>query len=253
MRTALAVALLLLEACTTSQGSWALPQGFSTVRDETVTISDFKRIVAWGSKGKSAIAQCPQHYKVVAGGSSSSDGSFVGTGYADTNVNGWVVKPDSSASAEAFATCVLRGRIGNQFHWRSSAPVSGIAGAQCRGGYILITGYGRGTVSASWFDPRTNTYWVTGGGTAYASCARKRLGIAVKHAWNKSQKPKAVYAGCGDGYTVIGGAMGDDAWPGPPVQQHPGIGSDPGQHGYKGWWTFSNALNELTWAACVQT
>ena len=251
MRTALAVALLFLEACTTSPINSALP-GVSA-RNEMVTISDFKRVVAWGSKGKSAIAQCPQHYKVIAGGSSSSDGSFVGTGYADTNVNGWVVKPNSNASAESFASCVLRGRVGTNFYWRSSEPVSGIAGAQCRGDYILITGYGRGTTSASWFDPRTNTYWVTGGGTAYAACARKRLGVVIRHAWNKSQNPISVYAGCGDGYTVIGGAMGDNAWPGPPIQQHPGVGSGPGQHGYKGWWTFSKALNELTWAACVQT
>ena len=250
MRTAFAVALLFLEACTTSPINSALPVGFSA-RNEMVTISDFKRVVAWGSKGKSAIAQCPQHFKVVAGGSSSNDGSSVGTGHADTNVDGWVVKPNSNASAEAFASCVLRGRVGANFVWRSSAPSNGIAGAQCHGGEMLITGYGSGTVTASWFDPRTNTYWVTGGGTAYASCARTRLGVVIRHAWNKSQKPKTVYAGCGDGYTVIGGAMGDNAWPGPPIQQHPGVGSNPGQHGYKGWWTFSNALNELTWAACV--
>lgn len=252
MRTALAVALLLLEACTTSPGNPAIPAG-QVLQNQTVSIADFKRIVAWGSQGKSAIAQCPQHYKIVAGGSSSSDGSSVGTGYADTNVNGWVVKPNSNAAAEAFATCVLRGHFGNGFHWRSSEPVSGIAGAQCRGDYMLVTGFGRGTVSASWFDPRTQTYWVVGGGTAYASCARKSMGIIIKHAWNQSQNPKTVFAGCGTGYTVIGGAMGNNAWPGPPIQQHPGVGSDPGKHGYAGWWTFSNALNELTWAACVTT
>jgi len=253
MRKAFAVALLLLEACTGSPINPALPVGLSAARDQTVKISDFRRVAVWGSKGKSAIAQCPQRYKVIAGGSSSSDGSFVGTGHADTNVNAWVVKPNSEASAEAFATCVLRGRIGSDFHWRSGQPVNGIAGAQCHGSYMLITGYGRGTVGASWFDPRTNTYWVTGGGTAYALCARKHLGIVIKHAWNQSQNPKSVYAGCGDGYTAIGGAMGNNAWPGPPIQQHPGVGSDPGQHGYKGWWTFSNAVNELTWAACVRT
>jgi len=253
MRTAFAVALLLLEACTGSPGISNVPAGPPAARNDTITIADFKRIVSWGAKGKSAIAQCPQPYKVVAGGSSSSDGSSVGTGYADLNVNGWVVKPESGAAAESFATCVLRGRFGSAFHWRSSAANSGVAGAQCPLGWMLITGYGQGTVTASWFDPKNNTYWVTGGGTAYASCARNRLGIVIRHAWNQSQNPKAVFAGCGSGYTVIGGAMGDNAWPGPPIQQHPGVSSDPGQHGYKGWWTFSNALNELTWAACVQT
>src|SRR5581483_1294584 len=235
MRTAFAVALLLLEACSGLSGNSTVP-AVQTAQNDTVTIADFKRIVSWGAKGKSAIAQCPHPYKIVAGGSSSSDGSNVGTGYADKNVNGWIVKPDSSAAAEAFATCVLRGRFGSGFHWRSSTPISGIAGAQCPSGWMLLTGYARGTVTASWFDPRTNTYWVTGGGTAYASCVRKRLGVVIRHAWNKSQKPKAVYAGCGAGYTAIGGSMGDNAWPGPPIQQHPGIDSDPGKHGYNGWW-----------------
>ncbi|MGC1380120.1 MAG: hypothetical protein WA814_03740 [Candidatus Baltobacteraceae bacterium] len=222
------------------------------MRPDVVTISDFKRVVSWGSKGVSAVAQCPSGYLVVAGGSSSSDGSSVGTGHADLYRNGWVVKPDSGASAEAFATCAARKIARKAFRWRSAGPVSGLAAAQCGPHFMLVTGYGLGTVTASWFDQSTNTYWIGGGGTAYASCARDDAGIAIKHAWNRSQKPKTVYAGCGDGYTAIGGAMGDSQWPGPPIQQHPGLSSGPGTHGYAGWWTFSNALNELTWAACVR-
>lgn len=220
------------------------------VQPDAVTSSDFKRLAAWGSKGIPAVAQCPQGYKVIAGGASSSNGSFVGTGHAEPNLNSWVVKPDSNASALAFATCVSL-KHAPSFHWETGASVSGLSGARCRAGFTLIGGYGVGTVSRSWFDPNTNTYWVAGGGTAYASCARNYAGVVIRHAWNKSQKPKTVYAGCPSGYTVIGGAMGDSAWPGPPIQEHPGVSGGPGRHGYAGWWTFSNALNELTWAACV--
>lgn len=223
------------------------------IRPLTLKSSDFKRIAAWGPKGKLAVVQCPQGYKVVAGGSSSSDGSAVGTGYADGSRTSWIVKPDSNASAEAFATCVSKATFKQMFRWHSAQPVSGLASAQCRGGFTLVTGFGTGSVSASWFDQSTNTYWVNGGGVAHASCVRSSAGVVVKHAWNKSQKPKNVYAGCGGGYTVIAGAMGDSAWPGPPIQEHPGVASGPGTHGYDGWWTFSNATNELTWAACVRT
>ncbi|HMF28902.1 MAG TPA: hypothetical protein VKE42_09025, partial [Candidatus Cybelea sp.] len=83
-------------------GGWNPSSG---VRSETLRSKDFKRIAAWGAKGKPALAQCPQGYKVIAGGSSSSDGSFVGTGYASDGRGAWVVKPRGSASAEAFATC----------------------------------------------------------------------------------------------------------------------------------------------------
>lgn len=216
-------------------------------------LTDVKRVAAWGPKGQKAVAQCPQHYKVIAGGSSSSDGSFVGTGFADSSFNAWVVKPQSGASGEAFASCVPDGIARASFRWRSATAVSGLASAQCRQGYVLVTGFGTGTVTASWFNSGTNTYWVSGGGTAFASCARIAAGIIIKHAWNKSQHPKNVYAGCGDGYAAIGGAMGDSAWPGPPIQEHPGIPEGPGHAGNRGWWTFSNALNELTWAACVPT
>lgn len=250
----IAIGLALLCACA-SGGNGAIPGALLGPAEHVQPLRsfDFKRVAAWGPKGKPAVAQCPQGEKVIAGGSSSSDGSEVGTGYASSSHNAWVVKPDSGASAEAFATCVARGRTGSRFLWRSGYPLSGLASAQCRKGDILITGYGTGTVTASWFNPDTETYWVSGGGTAFASCARRDTGIKIRHAWNKSQKPKTVFAGCGDGYAVIGGAMGNSAWPGPPIQQHPGVPSSPGIHGNRGWWTFSNALNELTWAACVHT
>ncbi len=199
------------------------------------------------------MAQCPQGDKVIAGGSSSSDGSSVGTGYTDSHRNSWIVKPHANASAEAFATCITRKAPGSSFEWRVSLPVSGLAGARCRSGYGLITGYAVGATASSWFDGGTNTFWVSGGATAYASCARDDDGIVIEHAWNKSQTPKTVYAGCGHGYTVIGGSMGDSQWPGPPIQEHPGAASGPGVHGYNGWWAFSNAQNELTWAACVRS
>ncbi len=251
--------LVALAACSGGHTNFAVPPtagapfGDAAGVSQTVTSSDFKRIAAWGAKGKLAVVQCPQGYKVVAGGSASSDGSFVGTGYADSNRTAWIVKPNSSASAEAFATCISKKGNGQSFRWRSAGPLSGLAAAQCRSGYMLVTGYASGSVTASWFDPSTNTYWVSGGATAYASCARNSAGVVIKHAWNKSQKPKTVFAGCGQGYTAIGGAMGNSAWPGPPIQEHPGSASGPGTHGYAGWWTFSNALNELTWAACVRT
>jgi hypothetical protein len=253
--SAMAFALAFLAGC--SNGGFGPPGGANalapdSMRSQVITSKDFARVAAWGTEGQLAVAQCPQGFKVVAGGSSSSDGSAVGTGYAESNGNGWVVKPDSTARAEAFATCVNKATR-KDFRWRYAAPVSGLAGAQCRKGYMLITGYGSGTVSTSWFDPGTNTYWVGGGGTAWASCVRNTAGVVIKHAWNKSGKPKNVFAGCGTGYTVLGGAMGDTAWPGPPIQQHPGVESGPGIHGYDGWWTFSNAMNELTWAACVKT
>ncbi len=247
-------ALVCASGCSGLGQPPAAPLGSASgVQSQAVTSADFKRIAVWGSKGVPAVAQCPQGYKVIAGGSSSSNGSFVGTGHAEPNLNSWVVKPDSGASAEAFATCVSLKRAGPSFRWVTGPSISGLAGAKCGPDRTLVTGYGVGAVTTSWFNQTTNTYWVSGGGTAYASCARNGAGVVIRHAWNKSQKPKTVYAGCGKGYTVIGGAMGDGAWPGPPIQQHPGASSGPGVHGYAGWWTFSNAQNELTWAACVQT
>jgi hypothetical protein len=228
--------------------------GASALRPLTVTAAEIDRVVAWGPKGQVAVAQCPQGDKVVAGGSSSSDGSFVGAGYTNSGNTAWIVKPShSSASAEAFASCVSTATTGEAFRWRLAYPRNGLASAQCRVGYIIVTGYGTGTVKTSWFDPDTNTYWVNGGGIAHASCARSGTGVVVRHAWNKSQKPKTVYAGCGKGYAVLGGSMGDSAWPGPPIQEHPGDASGPASHGYDGWWTFSSAANELTWAVCVPT
>jgi hypothetical protein len=257
-RACAAATVALLCACsgskggTVATGSDALPSD-SANRSIVITSHDLKRIVAWGPKGKTAVAQCPQGYKVVAGGSSSNDGSFVGTGYADSNRNAWIVKPDSNATAESFATCAMKGGVGTKFEWRFASPSNGLAGAQCHVGYTLVTGYSSGTVSDSWFNPDTSTFWVSGGGTAWASCVRNNAGVVIRHAWNKSQKPKAVYAGCGNGDTAIGGSMGNSAWPGPPIQEHPGVGASPGMQGYAGWWTFSNALNQLTWVACVAT
>lgn len=256
LRTACVASVIaaLLCACSGGPGAGSGAGAFnpnSGFRSQTLQSKDFKRRVAWGAKGKPAVAQCPQGYKVIAGGSSSSDGSFVGTGYANYGNTAWIVKPHGSAAAEAFATCVDRRAGGGSFTWQIGYPASGLASAQCRVGTMLVTGYGTGTVSDSWFNPDTNSYWVTGGGVAYASCVRNSAGILIKHAWNKSQHPKAVFAGCGSGYAVIGGAMGDSAWPGPPIQQHPGVPASPGVQGYRGWWTFSNAKNELTWAACV--
>jgi hypothetical protein len=253
---ALIIVAASLYACSGSNAAPMLPLQTAArdMRPSIVTAKQVARVAAWGPKGQVAVAQCPQGDKVVAGGSSSSDGSFVGTGYANSGNTAWIVKPSrSSASAEAFASCVSKGSAGESFRWRLAFPRNGLASAQCRVGYVLVTGYGTGTVKDSWFDPNTNTYWVNGGGTAHASCARSYAGIVIKHAWNKSQKPKIVYAGCGSGYTVLGGSMGDSAWPGPPIQQHPGDASGPAIHGYDGWWTFSDAANELTWAACVRT
>jgi hypothetical protein len=254
-RVYLAILILAsLPACAGGNQAAGLPVAANAgVRPLTLRASDFTRVVAWGAKGKPAVAQCPQGDEVIAGGSSSSDGSSVGTGSPSSGRKAWVVQPDSSASAEAFATCVTHEVARANFQWRSASPTNGLADAQCRSDDQIVTGYGSGTVSDSWYDASTNSYWVSGGGEAVASCVRRTAGVIIKHAWNQSQKPKAVYAGCGSGYTVIGGSMGDSQWPGPPIQQHPGDGSKPSQHGYDGWWTFSNALNELTWAACVSS
>ena len=250
-RPAAIVVLISLSACSGGNEPISSSMDLSAARSLAVTSVDFKRIVAWGSAGAPAVAQCPAGYKIVAGGSSSSNGSFVGTGYASTTLDAWIVKPASNASAESFATCVAHDVAHTDFKWESGGPTSNVAAARCPSGYLLVTGYGVGSVKTSWFNSDTNSYWVTGGGTAYASCVRSDAGVVIKHAWNESQNPKDVYAGCGSGYTVIGGSMGDTQWPGPPVQQHPGVESSPGMHGYDGWWTFSNASNELTWAACV--
>ncbi|HLY03650.1 MAG TPA: hypothetical protein VKR56_14285 [Candidatus Cybelea sp.] len=253
---AVTVALIVLSGCSGSGGASAIPPDLSMeagAQPLTLNSSEFKQVATWGSKGKIAVAQCPLGYKVVAGGSSSSDGSFVGTGYANSKFNSWYVHPDSNASAEAFASCLPKSIARTNFEWRFAGSISGLAGAQCRSGYTLVTGFGLGTITNSWFNATTNTYWVTGGAIAYASCAKVSTGIVVRHAWNKSQKPRSVYAGCGSGYSAFGGSMGDNQWPGPSIQEHPGIAAGPGHHGYDGWWTFSNAMNELTWAACVPT
>jgi hypothetical protein len=218
-----------------------------------LTSKDFTQFAKWGGVGSTVRAECPSGYQVVAGGSSSSDGSFIGAGSADDAGIAWVVTPSPKAKGEAFATCVSTTRVGSLFARVSAKPVSGLAGATCASGFTLFTGYGRGKIDKSWFEPGRNTFWVRGGGTAYAQCVKTAAGVMIRHAWNRSQFPKFVYAGCGGGNTVIAGSMGDKEWTGPPVQSHPGVASSPGIHGYAGWWTFSHAANELTWAACVKT
>jgi hypothetical protein len=252
---AMIVVVATLSACSAPRSIAVPGQGPLSGSAEfvrTLTASDFTRVVAWGSKGQPAVAACHPGYKVVGGGSSSSDGSFVGTGYPTSSHTGWVVKTTSGASAEAFATCTSNALFRASFRWRKGTAISGVAMARCRSGFNVVTGYGLGTVKSSWFDPGANAFWVTGGGTAYASCARDGVGVFLRHAWNQSQKPKTVFAGCGTGNVVIAGSMGDNQWPGPPIQQHPGDATSPSTHGYQGWWTFSNAQNELTWAACVK-
>lgn len=255
VRTAFALTIVLATLSACSGSGTPLPGSAvgNAARSQVLVGSDFKHVATWGYKGVAAIAQCPHNERAIAGGSSSSDGSFVGTGYPGTDNTSWVVKPDKTASAEAFATCISRVLFYRDFRSVIGGSVSGIASARCLSGFILVTGYNMGTAKASWFDQNANTYWVAGGGDSYALCARRDAGIVIKHAWNKSQKPKVVFAGCGKGYTVVGGAMGDTAWPGPPIQEHPGLPTGPASHGYSGWWTYSDALNELTWAACVTT
>jgi hypothetical protein len=251
--SAAALALTALSACS----GIGMPS-FSTGQNNPfavplriLTSKDFTRPVKWGATpGAAARAECATGSQVVAGGSASSDGSFIGTGYADGKA--WVVVPGPRAKGEAFASCVSTAAVGSLFAWVSAKPISGVAVAQCASGFILITGYGRGgPITQSWFEP--TSYWVRGGAMAYASCVRSTAGVIITHAWNRSQHPKSVYAGCGGGNSVIAGAMGNREWPGPPIQSRPGVGTGPGVPGYAGWWTFSNAANELTWAACVKT
>ena len=67
----------MLSACSGGHGISTVPAAGgswlsdSVVQSRGVTVSDFKRVAAWGSKGALAVVQCPQGYKVVAGGSST--------------------------------------------------------------------------------------------------------------------------------------------------------------------------------------
>src|SRR5579863_4317133 len=139
-RSALIIVMASLCACTGSATAPVPPYGAAAhLRPLIVTAADVDRVVAWGPKGQVAVAQCPQGDKIVAGGSSSSDGSFVGTGYANSGNTAWIVKPSrSSASAEAFASCVVRGTAGQAFRWRSAFPNHRLASAQCRVGYVIV-------------------------------------------------------------------------------------------------------------------
>jgi len=249
--TAAALALTALSGCSAiGMSSFSTGQNPFATPLRILTSKDFTRPVKWGATGAPARAECAAGSKVVAGGSASSDGSFVGTGFAD-GTTAWVVPATPKAKAEAFASCVSVAAVGSLFTFVSAKPISGLAVAQCGSGFMLITGYGRGgAITASWFEP--TSYWVRGGAMAYASCVKSDAGVSVKHAWNRSQHPKTVYAGCGGGNAVIAGSMGNREWPGPPIQSRPGVASSPGAPGYDGWWTFSNAANELTWAACVK-
>ncbi|HEY2553936.1 MAG TPA: hypothetical protein VGI15_01695, partial [Candidatus Cybelea sp.] len=112
----MAVALVSLAACSGSK-NLAMPTESSAVAPQSISKADFKQVAAWGSKGQKAVAQCPQGYRVVAGGSSSSDGSLVGTGVPDSTHTAWVVRPQSGASAEAFASCLRASLARKAFRW----------------------------------------------------------------------------------------------------------------------------------------
>jgi hypothetical protein len=246
--------LLLLAACSAAAGPAAVPVGRAAAAGlRPLTSANFTWVNAWGPRGAAAIAQCPQGDRVVAGGSASSDGSFVGTGVPLSTGTAWSVKANSSKSyAQAFASCVSGSVFKTYFKWKRAPSVNNYAGAQCDAGSTMIFGYGPGATGSSWFNAGTNTFWVAGGGSSRAMCVLAAAGITIGHAWNKSPKPQHVYAGCGDAATAVAGSMGNSEWRGPPVQERPGIVQGHQPPGTMGWWTSSNADNELTWVACVR-
>jgi hypothetical protein len=220
-----------------------------------VSAADFRWVSSWGAAGGTAIAQCPQSFKLIGGGSSSSDGSFVGAGHPVLGRTAWAVKAGSStAKALAQASCVSNTVAAAAFRWVSGAAVNDLAAAKCPANALLVTGYastGSTPIKGAWVNASTNTFFVEGGTTAHAMCALSGIGVWVHRAWNQSQKPMMVFAGCGSGNTVIGGTMGDNAWPGPPSQEHTGTASNPGTPSTNGWWVFSSADNAMSWATCV--
>jgi len=259
----LALATLALSACS-NQGSIPgsagspgaapnAPQSAIGKHPRTASSSDFEWVRAVGAPGQKAVAQCRAGYTVIGGGSSSSDGSPVGDGAPDISTNSWVVTPGgSNVTAYSQASCASTSLGLGSFKWVAAANSNGLAGATCGAGYMLITGYGsNGVVKASWFNPDTNTFWISGKASAHASCAATSLGITIKHAWNQSQYPDHVFANCGTGNVVIAGSMGDEQWPGPPIQEHPAGGAIPSTVGDLVWYAFGSAANIVTWAACV--
>ena len=210
----------------------------------------FSWVTQWGQSGGRAIAQCPAGTQLIAGGSNSSDGAAVGTGYADLNTNSWIVK-DTSSQPEAFASCA-DSVVSGDFLWvPQQAGSDGIAEARCPAGFSVVTGFALGA-KFQWIDATNQSYWATGNSTttAYASCTSlssangNKIAFVTKSA--PSQDPQQWTTGCPSNYKPIGGSFGTQQYPGGADRQFPT--TDPGI-GFK---AYSGQEEMTVYAVCAE-
>lgn len=259
--TAATVAIASFSACAGQPTTVAstIPAAPNTIAPVThalrshVTSSAFTWVRTWGPVGEKAVAQCPSGYKVVGGGDSSGDGANIGPGAADVSAQAWVA-PISGPKAQSLAqaSCLSDSVATGSFYWANGAESNGLASASCNPGFTLISGYGskttNGGVNTSWVNG--NSYWVSGGADAYAGCLAA-TGVTLSPKWGSG--PGYVFSGCGTGFD-IGGAVGNQTYPGPPLQNHVGGSASPSTTGTQGWWADSGShTSVVVWAACVPT
>lgn len=255
-RIGLFMAAIVLNACGgPSNGSNAMPAANNAALLPHLSVKNFTWVSKTGTAGQKVAVQCPTGYRLIGGASSSVDGSAVGIGWAQPKRNKWWVQPSiSSAQAIAIASCVSTSVPKWDFVWRLQRSGAGIASVQCPSGYVLVTGYAKITAKAQQitqtYVKNGDSFVVTGGARAGASCGKGSAGIVTFPKWGASQNPKQVYSPCGTGYSAIGGNTGTSQWPGPPIQQHRGT-SKPGVVGSAGWWVFAGGENVVSYAVCV--
>lgn len=224
--------------------------GASLMPLKTLKLKDFTFVNAGpGTPGALVTAKCPAGARyVVAGGANSANGKPVGTGSATKDQTGWVAG-GRDARAIAYATCVssaAQGLFKLVIQTTANGP-DNTRHAQCGSGWQLITGYGGNPEPVTWFDPKTNTFSVRGGGIAYAECVMENTGVSIKNSGIGSGLKQ--YAPCGKDNTVIGGAGGSSDAPGPPDKSYPATTND--KAGHTAWWTHTTKGKMKTWAACV--
>jgi hypothetical protein len=201
-----------------------------------VNSSNFTWVAVFGDTDANAEADCPSTWKVIGGGTNTSNVTFVGIGHYNSDKTGWIAPATSGGKSEAFASCVAPTTYSDYFEWVATSG-SGGATVTCDSGYDLVMGYGStatGHVGVEYpvygSGAGKNEFVLDGSSsgtvTAHASCVRDSEAVIVHDVWGDGSSIAACPETGSLPYIIIGGSMGNGDYPGPPLEEYPtGTGS----------------------------